>query len=201
MRSWRHFQSRTVRATVLGSCALLLGMLVLPEWSWWETPAAAGQAKKPAEPAGKLYQMRCAKCHGADGKGTEARPNLPKIPDFTVAAWQQSRTDAQLTASILEGKGVSMPAFGDRLDKGEARELVGHVRGFGPPPAGAKAGGRDIDQRIQALMDEFDRLRKEFYDLHGSRTDTSPARFFAPPGNADASPRRVRALAADSPGS
>jgi mono/diheme cytochrome c family protein len=174
MRSCRHFPLRTVRATFLGIIALLfLTALASPGWSRWQGAAEAGQAKKPAAATtAKLYQMRCSKCHGADGKGTEARASLPAIPDFTSAAWQQSRTDAQLTVSILDGKGVSMPAFADRLSKEEARDLVGHVRTFKPQQQVrlVKANGvDDFQQRFRALEEEFERYRKEFYDLRHAK--------------------------------
>ena len=45
----------------------------------------------------------------ADGTGNKARGRLPEIPNFTDAGWQARRDDAQLMASILDGKGDEMP--------------------------------------------------------------------------------------------
>jgi mono/diheme cytochrome c family protein len=62
-------------------------------------PATAGGSAVRA-----LFQQRCVKCHGSDGTGKPARSRLPEIPDFTKSPWQARRSDAQLLASILDGK-------------------------------------------------------------------------------------------------
>jgi hypothetical protein len=59
---------------------------------------------------------------------------MPEIPDFTDRAWQQSRTNVELKISIIEGKNQHMPANRDLVSDQLAGELVGIVRGFGPPP-------------------------------------------------------------------
>jgi mono/diheme cytochrome c family protein len=96
-----------------------------------------GLAKPPDPPEKSLpgmdkFQKFCQKCHGANGKGTDARGELPTIPDFTSAAWQKERSDARLLVSVLEGKGTKMPAFNDRLTKDEAKDLIAIVRTFKP---------------------------------------------------------------------
>src|SRR5262249_26045223 len=70
-----------------------------PEGSRPSAPTAAGSSAVRA-----LFQQRCVKCHGADGTGKPARGRLPEIPNFTEASWQARRSDAQLLASILDGK-------------------------------------------------------------------------------------------------
>lgn len=52
-------------------------------------------------------------------------------PDFTDQKWQQSRTDAQLMATIKEGKGKFMPAWKDKLSEGQITAVVGQIRAFG----------------------------------------------------------------------
>jgi mono/diheme cytochrome c family protein/uncharacterized membrane protein len=87
----------------------------------------------------ELFRQRCVKCHGADGTGSPARDRLPEIPDFTKSSWQARRRDAQLLASILEGKD-EMPSWRDKISEEQARSLVAHVRTFAPnpgPPKGA----------------------------------------------------------------
>jgi mono/diheme cytochrome c family protein len=59
--------------------------------------------------ARELFRKRCVKCHGEDGTGSKSRGHLPEIPDFTQAACQARRADAQLMASVLDGKGSEMP--------------------------------------------------------------------------------------------
>jgi uncharacterized membrane protein len=78
-----------------------------------------------------MYQRLCAKCHGSDGTGNRAREDQPEIPDFTDATWQARRTDAQLVASILDGK-EEMPDFSGRITQERVGDLVVHVRAFAP---------------------------------------------------------------------
>src|SRR5438876_805086 len=72
-----------------------------------QRPAAQPSAPAPkGTPAARaLFQQHCAKCHGADGTGSPARSRLPEIPDFTAAAGPGRKSEAQLLASILDGKG------------------------------------------------------------------------------------------------
>jgi mono/diheme cytochrome c family protein/uncharacterized membrane protein len=87
----------------------------------------------PGSPENRaLFKKRCVKCHGADGTGNEARNRLPDIPDFTNASWQARRADAQLTASILNGKGEDMPPMRGKINQEQARGLVAYLRTFAP---------------------------------------------------------------------
>jgi mono/diheme cytochrome c family protein/uncharacterized membrane protein len=80
----------------------------------------------------ELFRQQCVKCHGADGTGSEARGRQPKIPNFTDNSWQARRSDAQLLASILNGKGREMPPWRGKVSEEQARRLVGQVRAFAP---------------------------------------------------------------------
>jgi Cytochrome C oxidase, cbb3-type, subunit III len=75
------------------------------------TPAARG-----------LFRHNCVKCHGADGTGNAARGRLREIPNLTDASWQAKRSDAQLLASILDGKGTEMPPA-----RAKSRRLTGKI--------------------------------------------------------------------------
>lgn len=78
-----------------------------------------------------LWQTQCASCHASSGVG--GGPGVPSgaiLPDFTNAAWQASRTDEQLGASIATGKGV-MPAFAGRLTGEQIALLVRQIRMLG----------------------------------------------------------------------
>jgi mono/diheme cytochrome c family protein len=92
--------------------------------------AAGDPAKSGGGAVSRLYRQHCQKCHGADGTGSPARARLPRIPDFTDARWQRRRTDAQLVASVLDGRGSRMPAFSEKINEDRARELVAEVRTF-----------------------------------------------------------------------
>jgi mono/diheme cytochrome c family protein len=88
-----------------------------------KAPAAA----KPASniDAAALYTAnKCATCHGADGKG-----KIKGARDFTDATWQKKESDAELAATIKNGK-KPMPPYGDKLKDDEIKALVAYVRSF-----------------------------------------------------------------------
>ncbi len=91
-----------------------------------DTPAAATPAVRA------LYRKHCARCHGADGKGSAAKGLFAGIPDFTSSQWQARRSDAQFLASIQDGKGAGMPSLAGKITKSQASHLVKYVRTFAP---------------------------------------------------------------------
>jgi mono/diheme cytochrome c family protein len=104
-------------------------------------PAAVARMVTPPAPARlgfppeQVYVMVCATCHEADGRGTIARKTMKdaeQIPDLTDPKWQASRTDADLTQSILEGKGKIMLARKDILAAAhtDVKEMVALMRSF-----------------------------------------------------------------------
>jgi mono/diheme cytochrome c family protein/uncharacterized membrane protein len=80
----------------------------------------------------ELFRRHCVKCHGADGTGSQGRDRLPEIPDFTNAPWQARRSDGQLLASIIDGKGKEMPPFREKISEEQARDLAAYVRTLAP---------------------------------------------------------------------
>lgn len=80
-----------------------------------------------------LYEEKCARCHGPDGKGGQG-PTASSA-DMTSPAWQQGRTDNQMRLTILRGRGMAMPSF--QLKEQELKDVVAHVRSLKitPPPA------------------------------------------------------------------
>jgi mono/diheme cytochrome c family protein/uncharacterized membrane protein len=103
-------------------------------------PDAAGRSD-PAPADRELFRRHCVRCHGEDGSGSRARARRPDIPDFTNPSWQAGRSDAQLQASILDGKGTEMPSFRDRIGQEEARRLAAHVRTFSRSAEGSGPDG------------------------------------------------------------
>jgi mono/diheme cytochrome c family protein len=93
-------------------------------------PPASAPAREPT--AGEVFKQYCVKCHRSDGTGSEARRRQSEIPDFTNPAWQARRSDAQLLASIRDGKGKGMPSFRDKIGNNQARSLVAYIRAFTP---------------------------------------------------------------------
>jgi mono/diheme cytochrome c family protein len=79
-----------------------------------------------------LFDSVCGKCHGSDGKGgVPAAEGQPAPRNFCDAAFQASRTDADLKQAIKAGKGP-MPPFGALFDDQQLTLLVAYIRGFNP---------------------------------------------------------------------
>jgi len=75
----------------------------------------------------KLFQVNCARCHGAKGEGSRGpaltRPKLPHAPD-----------DAALVKVINDGiRGTEMPGAGAMSDH-EVRQTAAYVRSLGKVP-------------------------------------------------------------------
>jgi mono/diheme cytochrome c family protein len=137
------------------------------------TPPGPQRLADPTRPVPRsgeipsLFQRLCSKCHGADGHGNAMRAEVPSLPDFTSSDWHQLRNDAQMTTSILEGKGTVMPAFSGKLDEPQVRELVGYLRSFAPAGARSTATqpSSDFHRRFHELQDEMNKLKQQYRAL------------------------------------
>ena len=112
------FGGRTVLATVIVS---LFAFLVVAS-----TARAADLAA-----AKKVFEERCAKCHGLTGKGDgpKAKTLKKKPRDYTNAAEMGKLTDDQLKKEVLDGK-KPMPAFRGKIDEKTVNDLIAYVRTF-----------------------------------------------------------------------
>jgi mono/diheme cytochrome c family protein len=81
----------------------------------------SGAPRRVATLAEQVWGQRCVACHGANGQGT----GMAAVPNFASAAWQASRKDDELVASIVNGRGA-MPKFD--LPEGTVKELVAAIR-------------------------------------------------------------------------
>jgi cytochrome c oxidase cbb3-type subunit 3 len=129
-------------------------------------PIESQTTTKPAssrpEAGRRLFARFCVACHGADGHGSSMRSQVPLIPDFTSSTWQETRSDVQLSITILEGKGTVMPTFMDRLDEPAARSVVAYLRTFAARPMIAPdAPSTEFRQRIRRLQMELEDLRRQ----------------------------------------
>jgi cytochrome c oxidase cbb3-type subunit 3 len=77
-----------------------------------------------------VYRSSCLECHDNDGRGSVVRDVYPRIPDFTDPDWHSTRSDDQLSRSILEGKGKSMPRMKEKLGSLDVKQMVAFLRGF-----------------------------------------------------------------------
>ena len=128
--------------------------------------AASASATSRSREASALYHRLCIGCHGQDGRGSQVRGAMPAVPDFTSRAWQSGRDGAQLSVSVLEGKGSLMPPWRGKVSADQARDLVTYVRAFGPggPPAGGAAPS-ECGARCRRLKGQWDELDKQAQSL------------------------------------
>jgi len=98
--------------------------------------AATLSAQTPAPtPGQRAFEIRCARCHGGDARGSDQGPAI-----FNRTA---GRTDAQMLALVKEGVPPSMPGL--QIPDAEIALITAHLRtlqpaGAPPAPAAAPAG-------------------------------------------------------------
>jgi cytochrome c oxidase cbb3-type subunit 3 len=71
------------------------------------------------------WRQQCASCHGATGKGDGQMGPMVQAPDLSRDDWQSKVTDAEMAATIKNGKN-RMPRFD--LPDGVLRGLVTRIR-------------------------------------------------------------------------
>ncbi len=120
------------RTAVKGSL-LILALLV----GGWQARAglqegSEGKGSRAAQ-AKALFEEKCARCHGADGRGRTTLGEMLSAPDFTDERfWGEDKSERRLVNSITAGKG-EMPAFGKKLSKRDIGGLADYVRSFRKP--------------------------------------------------------------------
>jgi mono/diheme cytochrome c family protein len=161
---------------------LIAGGWILPKASHGASAdpevTRASAPKATTADSAALYHRNCKRCHGEDGKGSAMRSQMPEIPDFTRRRWQESRTDAELVASTLDGKGVGMPDFARKISQDQARDLVDFVRALGPSVSGSRPESADalaapavpqkpgdLEKRFRQLQQELAELQRQFREL------------------------------------
>jgi mono/diheme cytochrome c family protein len=86
---------------------------------------AAGQGNTAGA---DVYKAKCATCHGQDGSGNTPVGKSLQVADLRSAA-VQSKSDAELTQSVTEGKN-NMPGFKGNITDDEIHAVVTFVRTF-----------------------------------------------------------------------
>ena len=92
-------------------------------------PMALGQATETAA-AGETFKTVCAKCHKENGEGGEASVNGKKlkVPNFKSERMKNDE-DADFIDAIANGiPEDGMPAFKDRLNEEQIKNLVQFIR-------------------------------------------------------------------------
>ena len=105
----------------------------------WPQKGAGGEesesgASGEAARATKLFDEKCVRCHGADGRGHTVIGDMLDAPDFTDEKWwkAEEKSARRFVHSITNGRG-DMPAFGKKLSRREISNLAAYVRGFRKP--------------------------------------------------------------------
>jgi mono/diheme cytochrome c family protein len=168
---------RSMRSFFLSVLSLVLGVL------WYQGTAAQAEGppvstSSPRTSSGSAMQSEglrvaaghysrfCARCHGGDYTGNGWNKRGQPIPNFKSLSWQDSRSDAELFVSIVEGKGTHMPAFSDRLSESQARELVQLIRKANPNRrASTRYTMNEFENRFRELEKEWAILRRQFREL------------------------------------
>jgi mono/diheme cytochrome c family protein len=137
-----------------------------------EAPAVAAARAEQLRTAGTIYNTLCIPCHGQDGRGTLIRPAMPAIPDFTSHDWHTTRSNSQLSTSILEGKGTLMPPWNTKVTADQARSLAMYVRSIGAPELlAAETASRptpstaEFEKHMLSLKQRFDDLERQLQAL------------------------------------
>jgi mono/diheme cytochrome c family protein len=104
----------------------------------WTIPAGAAEEKSPipvnaATLAGgkKLFEAKCARCHGAAGKGDgpDADAKYFDTMNLTSAARAPRNADGQVFYKIWNGRlNPKMPAFSEELTKEQAWAIVAYAQ-------------------------------------------------------------------------
>jgi mono/diheme cytochrome c family protein len=124
---------KIVLALALSACAVHAALSSrAPARAQENKPARESESVSPERlaRAKSLFAEKCARCHGADGRGKTVAGGLLGVPDFTDEKWWKGDgTDARLITSVTEGRD-EMPPFGRKLSRREIAALVAYVRRF-----------------------------------------------------------------------
>jgi mono/diheme cytochrome c family protein len=116
----------TVASPRAGCALVIVALIFCAGAAACARPAPA--AERTEVDARPLFAQACAKCHAADGTGgLPMVANGPRPMDLTAAEWQRSRSDAELVATVRDGRGA-MPPFKDVLSGEQITALAAYVR-------------------------------------------------------------------------
>jgi mono/diheme cytochrome c family protein len=102
--------------------------------------AGLAGAAEPDAKTTRVFQAKCASCHGEDGKGETTKGKELGLKSMATAAWQKGITDAKIKEAIENGvtakgpggKEAKMDGYSSKLKPEQIDALVGYVRSLGP---------------------------------------------------------------------
>lgn len=110
--------------------SLLILTLLLCAWRALPAPRETTAGDEASAETRALFNERCARCHGEDGRGQTVIGRMVDAPDFADDGWwDEGKDERRFARSIAEGRG-EMPAFGRKLTRAEVRALAAHVKTF-----------------------------------------------------------------------
>jgi cytochrome c6 len=117
------------KKTETSLCLVIVGALCLFSAVAFASHSAAKDtiAVSTGGDAAAIFNSKCAKCHGRDGRSKTMRGKLTHARDLSDAGWQNDVSDERLFNSISNGKG-KMPGFKKKISDGDIDALVGYVR-------------------------------------------------------------------------
>jgi len=74
-----------------------------------------------------VYADKCARCHGADGRGETRMGQQVEAPDISDPGRQRALGPGGMIASVTNGRG-QMPAFKKRLTRRQIADSIAYVR-------------------------------------------------------------------------
>jgi len=111
----------SIRAVSLVAIVVVLGLV--------QTTLAASPKGDP-DAGKKIYLENCQNCHGPTGKGdSDMAAYLTPPPANLTAKATQSKTDAQLRRTILEGRpGTAMSSYDGAFEESQLVDLLAYIR-------------------------------------------------------------------------
>lgn len=161
----------TKAASVIAVTAVLTGLVL-----WRFTASGFPQSGAMTDVGRAVYEVRCAPCHGAEGKGDGPYAMIlnPRPRDFTLGMFEYRTTesgslptDDDLRRTISKGlPGTAMPAWGNFLKGDSLDAVIAYVKTFssrfgsekptplkvGPDPSTSPANiaaGRTVYEKLQ----------------------------------------------------
>jgi cytochrome c553 len=118
----------------------------------WNIMVIPGNPTAFSGNARRLFNARCAGCHGRDGRAQTPVARQHQVRDLSECELQ----DDEIVLQILEGtrdrtNAFKMPPFKEKLDRREIESLVPLVKAF-RPVATFKAGDRTANPRLVGIV-------------------------------------------------